>query len=212
MEKQKMTIHRALSELKVLDSRISKSINEINPIGAKQKDKLVNGTHDEETFISNAQSKFESINDLITRKTKIKSAIVESNSKTQVTIGEKTMSVADAITFKDVVSFKKQLLSKLAQENNKVLALVNKNNEGINNQALENARIMLGREGDSKLTPSDKDVEAVMSPFVERHKFTTVDPLQIEKKIEELEREIEGFTTEVDAVLSESNAITFIEI
>ena len=40
---EKMTIHRALSELKLIDAKIEKGIAAINPTGMYQKDKLVNG-------------------------------------------------------------------------------------------------------------------------------------------------------------------------
>ena len=76
---EKMTIHRALSELKLIDAKIEKQINEVLPSGIMQKGRLVNGFMQESEFEKNAKSKFDSVNDLIDRKNKIKSAIVTAN-------------------------------------------------------------------------------------------------------------------------------------
>jgi hypothetical protein len=76
----------------------------------------------------------------------------------------------------------------------------------------ENAKIMIGKQGDDKVKPTDNDVLAIVEPFVKRNEFHFVDPIGIESKIEALTAKIENFKSEVDAVLSESNAITIIEI
>ena len=41
METQKMTIHRALSELKLIDARIEKAINVVEPTGLMRENKPV---------------------------------------------------------------------------------------------------------------------------------------------------------------------------
>ena len=56
-----MTIHRALAELKLIDSRIDKSIDSINPSGVMQKDKLVNNFYKKDKFESDAKAKYQSI-------------------------------------------------------------------------------------------------------------------------------------------------------
>lgn len=68
---EKMTIHRALSELKLIDAKIEKQINELIPSGVYQKGKLVEGYITEADFEKSAKSKFDSVNDLIERKNKI---------------------------------------------------------------------------------------------------------------------------------------------
>ena len=55
-------------------------------------------------------------------------------------------------------------------------------------------------------------MKAIVEPFVKRNEFHLVDPLNIENKIRELEKEVDDFELEVDAALSEINAITTIEI
>lgn len=47
---------------------------------------------------------------------------------------------------------------------------------------------------------------------MERNEYILIDPLKINTRIEELEVKVSSFKAEVDAVLSESNALTKITI
>ena len=209
---EKMTIHRALAELKLIDSRIQKAINSIEPTGIMQKDKNVNNFFKKEDFEKDAKSKYQSVSDLIDRKNKIKSAIVKANGVTEVEVAGYKMTIADAINYKSVIEFKKQLIDTLKQKHARVKGDYQIKNEEISRVALNNAQIMLGKQGDERVKPTDKDVEQIMKPFVERNEFHLVDPLEVDKLTEQLEKEVLDFETEVDAVLSEINAVTLIEI
>lgn len=208
---EKMTIHRALVDLKLIDSKIEKGILEIEPTGMMQQDKPVNGFYKKEDFESAAKAKLQSVLDLIERKNKIKSAIVISNGITMVEVSGKKMTVADAINYKNIIIFKKQLLSSLSKKHNQVKSKVQTENEKVNNVALENAKIMIGRQGDDKVKPTDDDVKAIVEPFVKRNELHLVDPLKVEVFVDKNTSEIELFEAEVDAVLSESNSLTTIE-
>jgi hypothetical protein len=172
----------------------------------------VNGFHEKETFEKEAKSKLQSVTDLIERKNKIKSAIVEANGKTKVEIGGNKMTIADAINFKSLIVFKKNLISELTKKHNQVKGRFTTENEKVNNVALENAKIMLGKQGDDKVKPTDDDVKAIIEPFVKRNEVHLVDPLKAEELILKMQNEVDEFELEVDAVLSEVNAITIIEI
>lgn len=206
-----MTIHRALAELKLIDSRIEKSISVIEPTGVMQLDKPVNGFFKKEDFETEAKSKFQSVIDLIERKNKIKSAIVLANGVTKVNISGVEMTIADAINFKTVVVFKKNLIATLIKKHNAVKSKFTVENEKINNVALENAKIMIGKQGDDRVKPTDNDVKAIVEPFVKRNEFHLVDPLKVDELTQKLQDEVNNFEVEVDAVLSEINAITVIE-
>lgn len=212
MEKTKMTIHRALAELKLIDSRIEKAINVVEPTGLMQLGKSVNGFYSKDDFENDVKSKYQSVTDLINRKNSIKSAIVKANGTTNVVISGKTMTIADAINFKTVISVKKNLIETLKRKHNSVKAKFNQENEKINNVALENAKIMIGKQGDDRVKPNDEDVKNIVDPFVKRNEFHLVDPLKIEETMEKLQIEVDEFEVEVDAVLSEINALTQIEI
>ena len=52
----------------------------------------------------------------------------------------------------------------------------------------------------------------ISKPILEANELKLVDPIQTEKKIDEMEENIDNFLNEVDFVLSESNAKNNIEI
>src|SRR5690554_4907003 len=98
-----MTITRGLSELKLINDRIQRKINDARfAVGNKNNNKKIDGMTIEE-FNKNAKSQYQSIQDLIERRKKIKSAIVDSNAKTVVTIAGKEMTVASAIERKESI-------------------------------------------------------------------------------------------------------------
>jgi hypothetical protein len=66
--------------------------------------------------------------------------------------------------------------------------------------------------GKENVKAGKDDVESVRKPYMEANEFHLFDPLSVDSKIEALEKEIGDFEAEVDAVLSEINAITIIEI
>lgn len=205
----KVTIHRALSELKLIDAKISRAIQEIAPSSFHQKDKKINGHIELETFKTNAQSSFDSANDLIKRKTLIKTAIVKSNSETKIKIGEREMSIADAITEKANIKIKKDFVANLKQKHKTVISAMTENNNKVNS----NCQIILEATfGKENVKAGKEDLDAVRKPFMEANEFHLFDPLKIEEKIAAMEKEIGEFELEIDSVLSESNATTMIEI
>lgn len=211
MSKEKMTIHRSLAELKLIDSKIEKAISIIEPTGVMQIGKPVNNFYKKEDFEADVKSKFQSVQDLIDRKHKIKSAIVKANSVTNVEISGVQMTIADAINFRTVINFKKNLIATLIKKHNAVKSKAIVENEKINTISLENAKIMIGKQGDDKVKATDADVRAIIEPFIKRNEYLLVDPLNVEDLIEKLQKEVDGFELEVDAVLSEINAITILE-
>lgn len=205
----KITIHRALSELKLIDSKIEKQIAEIAPSGVYQKTKPVNGYLSQEDFSAAAQSKFDSVNDLIARKTKIKAAIVKANAETQVSVAGKKMTIADAITFKEVIKFKKKFIQTLKTRQNEVVGFLNKQNDIVRNNAKAIVEAALGKDN---VKVNKEDVDGIQVPYLAANEFHLFNPLDVDKKVEAMEKEVEQFESEVDSVLSEINAVTFIEI
>lgn len=205
----KMTIHRALSELKLIDARIEKAILAIEPTGVTQKDKLVNQFYKKEDFEKEAKAKFQSVNDLIERKNKIKSAIVKANGVTQVEINGEKMTIADAINFKQVIDFKKKLIATLEQKHRNAKATAERNNKQVEDNALRLAEAALQKDN---VKINDGDAVAITEPYLAKNQFHLVDPLKVDELVEKLQTEVNDFESEVDAVLSEINAVTVIEI
>lgn len=209
MEKQKMTIHRALSELKLIDSKIDRAIKEINPSGGYQQGKNINGLYSKEEFEKSAKSKYDSVNDLIDRKVRIKSEIVKSNSNTIISVSGNKMTVADAISYKSIIPQKNTLVNELRRKHNNTIAAVNSNNQKISDNC---QRILEAALGKDNVQIGKSDTDSIRKPYMEANEFHIFDPIEVEKKIALIESETQDFLSEIDAVLSESNAITIIEV
>ena len=115
-----MTITRALSELKTLQSRYVKSINGLNLVAVKQGSKLrgPNASYKENDFVNNAIEGLQSSDALYARIIAIKSAIDKSNSTTTIKIGSREMTIQEALVYKKFVDLKKaklQTLQRLAK-------------------------------------------------------------------------------------------------
>ena len=202
----KYSIHRALAELKLLDKRITKTIDNLKVVTCKKGDKLEYNITEEE-FKAVVESDMQSVKDLITRRKEIKEKIVKSNAETLVTIAGKEMTVAAAIERKESIKYEKKLAEELKNQLNNLKAIINNRNEQV--------EYSLERQLGNLTSNPDADKELVLTfseQYRNKEQFALVDPLNIEKVIEELENEIDSFESEVDYVLSTSNAITEIEV
>lgn len=206
---EKLTIHRALSELKLIGAKIEKQTNELVPSGIVQKDKLVDGVYQKDDFENTARSRYQAVNDLINRRNKIKASIVKANGETKVKVAGEEMTIADAITLKGTIDSRKKVVDVLRRKHNATKAALEKNNAQVDANALGLSQMALGKQG-VKLGPDE--IKNAVGPYLESNTFHLVDPLFVEKEIVDLEKKIGDFEAEVDAVLSEANAITIIEI
>ncbi len=201
-------MHRALSELKTINARIEKAINEFIPSGWVKKGKLVTGRVELEKFNRMVPADFQSITDLIDRKNRIKSAIVIKNGSTFVEIAGRDMTIADAINAKVNIDIRKKLVATIKAKHRAIMADIEKNNANVDAGAMKLAEVALGKEN----VKIDADaVKQVTKVYVEDNEFKLVDPIGIDDTVAALEKDITSFEAEVDAVLSEINAVTFIE-
>lgn len=205
----KMSIHRGLAEIKTLDKRIERSIQSVL-VGSKKKsaDNVANSTLSKDKFIETIKANYQSIQDLINRRTKIKRLIVLSNATTEVEIAGIKYTVAEAIENKKVIEDKKSLLQQITSQYNSHMANVNRMNEKVEQNLEVQIQAMLGSDKQSKTS----GLEGFIQQYKEQNEWELVDGLSIETEIKRLQTEIEDFENNIDFVLSESNATTFIEI
>lgn len=204
----KLTITRALSELKLLDKRIRKEIESASFVAGVQKKKKIMGMYTKDEFSKKSHGEIDSVQSLIERRKMIKSALVNSNARTMVTIAKNTMTVAEAIERKTSIEYEKELLQKMKKRYNAAYNEV----ENANTQVKQKLDILLESNFGKDIKASATDVEAISKPYLEQNEWELVDPLGIVGRIEKFEREIDEFEHEVDFILSESNTITTIEI
>lgn len=205
----KQSIHRALSRLKTTDNKLKRLVESFQPVQIQQAEKKILGIYTKDEFSEKAKSTWQSILDLMENKKIIKTAIVKSNAEVVVKIGGREMTVADAITEKEQIENKKKLVEAL-----KSIFKLTKSNLERNNVTMENnlQKLLETSFGKDNVKTNSEDVSSMSNVFHKANEWKYVDPLNLESKITEMEKEIEDFESEVDAVLSESNARTEIEV
>jgi hypothetical protein len=200
-----MSVTQALPELKLLDKRIEKIINnshtwsKVSHNGAPiDKDK-----HKKET-----ESQLQSFNDLVNRRNTIKRAIILSNAQTKVKIGNWEGTVAEAIEYKHSINTKRQILQAMKD----CLYTSKEEYEKLKGQVDGRLERLLQSELGKDVKTNPETIHALTTTFRENNKVELVDPLDLSNKIISLEEEIDTFETNVDWVLSESNGKTLIQV
>ena len=211
MTTEKMTIHKALAELKIIGDRINNSISTATFIKAnKHSNEKINGVPINE-FKSQIQGNWDKSNDLIKRRNAIKRAVVLSNATTKVKVGIEEFTVAEAIEMKNTgMQYKKELLNQLNRQYIDAIRVTEKENGETLQQKAENYVIGLYGSKDGKV--NIEEIENTKKQFIVNNTFELVDPIKVRDKIDNLEKEISEFETEIDAALSCSNSLTEIEI
>ncbi len=213
MNKYSMTVHEALSELKVLGSRIEKEVASNAYILCN---KHANTKIDGVTIAdANEQMKasLQRVTDLINRRNAIKRAITISNATTNVTLSKDngstiTMTVAELIEYRNVgITYLEKLLNTLSTQYNAVISNVKRHNDSICSDADRYVTQLFG----NKDGLSEDVIENTRKAYIDANTYDTLDPNKVLAKISELQAELDFYNTKVDAALSTSNAITVIE-
>lgn len=205
---RELSIHRALSELKVLDKRIQKAYQK-NFITMQIGSSVPDTYSSVEEFETEAKASLDQVTQLIKNRNEIKAAIVKSNAETEVVIAGQKMTVAEAIDRRDSgIEYDKNLLSVLKHQLSKMVVSLERENQNFEDR--------LEKRLASDINPKDKgatkEIEVLTESYTKRYKPTMLDPISIREKIKELEEKVESFELEVDFTLSESNANTKIQI
>ena len=207
---RKISITEALRELKLLDSRIMKAVSECPYIGAHKKSSDKVGVFKKENFVDNVKSGYQSVTDLIENRRILKAAITQSNAVTNLEIAGVTYTVAQAIERKNSIQYDKYLLDSMKQQYKKATDQVLKENKKVDDQIDNLLLSYVGKDTDKKL--NENDLEIITTPYRKKNEWELVDPIGIYNKIQELEKQINDFESDVDVRLSISNSVTFIEV
>lgn len=215
MTKETMTLHRALSELKTLDSRIAKTIQEGTYVVAnKHSNEKIKGVtiNDYKEHMKACHNK---VTDLINRKNAIKKAVVLSNATTKVTIGGNEYTVAEAISLKQHgMDFKTAYLRALVNQNAVAQNEILRHSGEIIEKDAEKyvLAVIQAQPKDSKMSVDSEAMKKLREEYIKNNTYDLIDPLNVTKLIQEMTDEIDAFNTEIDSILSTSNALTVIDI
>ena len=215
MTTEKMTVHKALAELKIIDSRINNAINEgVYVVANKHSNEKIGGKTIND-YKEHMKACHQKVSDLIARRNAIKRAVVLSNANTKVKVGNEEFTVAEAIEMKNHgMEFKGNFLRTVAYQNQIAQNELNRNSgEAIEKRAEQYVlSVIQAQPKDAKMGVDSDAMQALRKDYIKNNTYDLIDPLNVNKIIEELTDEINEFNTEVDAALSVSNALTVIEI
>lgn len=201
----KMTVHRALGEIKLYDKKIVDLLNKDFVISSKKRLSKIHGIEIDK-YKEEMKANLQSLRALIKNRQILKSAIAKSNETTLVSIGGETMTVLDAIERKNFMNMRISIVNTLKAQFNRADREVHNYEDNLQTN-LENYIKNTTKELNNKdlidsLTESYKNLNEVI----------LIDPNNLRNVIEEMTRENDRFNTEVDYVLSESNSNTFIDV
>ena len=211
MTTEKMSVHKALCELKTLDSRISKAIMTTTYVFANKHNNTKVSGMSLSDFCAEIESNYKAAQDLIKRRDAIKRAVTLSNATTKVTIAGKDFTVAEAIDFKNhTIPLKRDMLSKMSSDNRCARSTADSaNGSSLETRADEYIKSLYGNVD---MKGASEEIKKVRADFIAAQTTELVDPIKITDAMAALEKEISDFTVEIDSALSVSNALTELEI
>ena len=216
----KMLVTQALDERDLLVKKIRDKIKKAELVDTVKpnEDKVAQGRVTREEFARSAESAYQQIKDLIDRFQKIDTAIVASNAQTKITTSYGEFTVAGAISLRSRLrgggsyngdaDFEAMLCKSMENALQAKIMLAESKNKQLQTTA-ENMRLsILGK--DSKVK-DEKPLE-VVEAYVRENTTELVDPLDLQKKINQLMEKRETLLSELDTQIKVANATTFIEI
>ena len=203
---REFTITEAMQELKLLSAKIDKLIATTTFADVYRS----SSNTAPELLCKDTPEKFQSLQDLMDRRTKIKSAVMQSNAVTTVKIGEKTYTVAEALATKTSILDKKTLLNRLRDEKTRVHNEITAYNADRQRKIDSLIEKSFGRDTNGK--QHAEDIQSITDIYIKKNYASVVDPIHIDKAISSLEEEIEQFENAVNHKLSYINAITMIKV
>ncbi len=204
MAENELTVTRALAELTTIKNRVEKLTNNTTFIGTRTTGQSW------KDFQPEAKANWQAINDLQNRYNNIKFAIIRSNATTRVQIlNMGSLTVAEVIVMKECMAQKKTLLQSLRQQRERTTRNVEQHEREVQKQLdrlLEG--LCKGHDGNK----DQKQITDVSETYRKNNRCEVIDPINLDKEIDSLDRAIDSFNGEVDFVLSESNALTKIDL
>lgn len=211
MTNEKMTVHKALAELKTLDKRIEKEIDNSPFVVANKHSNTKLGGIPVSEFREQMKASYQRVTTLIRRREAIKRAVVLSNASTEVAVAGEKYTVAEAIEMHNHgMDFWKRLLFKLERDYRTAKLQADDNN----GEALETRTdgYISSVFDNVDMKAASAEIKKMREDFMIAQTFELVDPIDIAAEMNKLNEKINAFVADVDAALSVSNATTEIEV
>lgn len=211
MKTEIMTVHEALSEIKVASKRITGTLMEMKVVTANRKNaSKINGAEPDK-YIAQAKADFQSVMDLYKRLTAMKSAIATYNAKQKITVGNREYTIAEALYMKDYgVHLKQTIVNTLSKQYQNALNKIEVENS--DNKLGATAERLATANFGSKDKADSAEVEKFIASYKENNQYILIDPINIVPTISSLQSEIDAFEAKVDSAIQIANATNTITI
>lgn len=220
MMEKKMLVTQALDQRDLLVKKICDKIRKASFTETKKhnEEKVMERRVTQKEFEKEARSSYQQIIDLIHWYDKVDQAILRSNAETIIETSYGTMSIANALALRSRLNcsnaydsdsnFEGNLMMKLEEELNEKIRVMEQKNKGLQNTAETMRLSILGKDTKTK----DETPLKVVDVYVQENTTELIDPLNVRKKINELNERRETILNELDTKIKVSNATTFVEI
>ncbi|MNF53499.1 hypothetical protein D3C84_348830 [compost metagenome] len=201
-----ISVTRALAQIKSLDGRITKATSGAfvtYAVGTK----TAGGSQIADVEVA-LRANLQSVKDMIVERSKLKSAVVQSNAVNTVTIAGVTMTVAQAIERKSSIAHEQRLLQAMSTQLRQATSAVEQTNLQVQVRLDKLIETAVGK--DRKV--DEAEISAITVPFRDANSAKLVDPANVQQQIDHLDADITAFQMEVDYALSEANATTLIDV
>ena len=214
-----MLVTQALDERDLLVKKIGDKIQKIRIVDTKKKneEKTIAEHVTPDEFGSAASASYQQIMDLIDRYQRIDAAIVASNAVSVVKTSYGKFTVAGAIALRNRIkeggiyqesgAFEKRLAAQMERQYQLAVQSADMKNKGLESQAETMRLSILGK--DSKVK-DEKPLE-VVDAYIRENTTEVIDPLDSQKKVQELREKMDTLLTELDTQIKVSNATTMVE-
>ena len=211
MKTETMTVHEALSEIKVASKRITGTLMEMKVVTANRKNaSKINGTEPDK-YSTQATADFQSVMDLYKRLTAMKSAIATYNAKQKITVGNREYTIAEALYMKDYgVHLKQTIVNTLSKQYQNALNKIEVENS--DNKLGATAERLATANFGSKDKADSAEMEKFIASYKENNQYILIDPINIVPTISSLQSEIDAFEAKVDSAIQIANATNTITI
>lgn len=208
---EKMLVTQALDERDLLRKKIQKNISNLQVIAVKRKKdpNLLNG-NDPEKFQNDAKANFQSVNDMIKRLERICNAIIISNATTKITIDEKEMTVAEAISMRKSILTGEDptamLFSLLKKQHEQAVSLYTKYDTEASRARDNYMNNMSSREAELS-EDQVKSIDMMVDPIRPEY----IDPLDLNECLDGMQDNINTKLSKINTAIKISNASTYVE-
>lgn len=219
MMEKKMLVTQALDQRDLLVKKICDKIRKASFTETKKhnEEKVMERRVTQKEFEKEARSSYQQIIDLIHWYDKVDQAILRSNAETIIETSYGAMSIANALALRSRLNcsnaydsdsnFEGNLMMKLQEELNEKIRVMEQKNKGLQNTAETMRLSILGKDTKTK----DETPLKVVDVYVQENTTELIDPLNVRKKINELNERRETILNELDTKIKVSNATTFVE-